>query len=164
MTRITDELERIHRLLDSGALTLAEYEQAKAEILAEPSDLDRSNSIMLEARMLKLEADNALLRVDQNWEMERRKYLIRSSMGAYEPTREAAFISWFGSTIFVVMGLFILWTRVSVGGILAVTVGVGWGIYVYNKVIEFEAAQAAYRQMRSDLRSSYETRIRNLRL
>ena len=31
-----DELEKLHRLLQSGALTPAEYEQAKARLLAAP--------------------------------------------------------------------------------------------------------------------------------
>src|SRR5438045_1929994 len=86
---LVDELQRLDELHQNGSLTDAEFAQAKANLLAKPSDSGHHQQMA--EQLQEVRYHNELARIDREWEMERQQYLITTKYGRLiVPTRGMA--------------------------------------------------------------------------
>ena len=84
---LTNELERLQALYDSGALTDAEFADAKAKVLVERHPQDAVQTRAVQADIGRLQIQNQILQLDQNWANERTRHMLYGRSGpAYVPT------------------------------------------------------------------------------
>src|SRR4051794_35230267 len=77
---LVDELTKLEELRRSGALTDAEFAQAKAALLAgasAPAAADRP----LQEHLAEVKRQNELAEIDRAWQIERQQYLITDRYG-----------------------------------------------------------------------------------
>ena len=163
---LVDELQKLDDLRRRGTLTDAEFEQAKAVLLAGgqgPADqpLDRRLADQLD----DIRHQNELAQIDRNWEIERQQYLVASRYGHRQvPT------SGMGLGSAIVGGVFgAIWTVGAVSitisapdfgpfavakfafplfGIVFTLTAIGWGVRCYLRAQQYEAAFRAYQVRR----------------
>lgn len=151
---ISDEFSRLQALHENGTLTDAEFSAAKAKILAEghPQSLEEASTVQQDLRRLQIQND--LLRMDQEWSIEREDYMLRGRYGArYVPTKSNSVGgAIFMSILFLVMAVFganvpsgeiLEW--ISVFGILFAA---GGGIWGCSKARTYEEAEEQYEKQR----------------
>lgn len=146
-----DQLERLKDLHSSGALTDAEFAAAKAKLLAAEAPARPSPAETHAAEELAaLRREQAVLRVDQNWQAEREAYLIKGRV----PTKgEALGVG----AVFLIMALIPWCLGLSAPGaalaasLFALVPGLGLTWYYWYRASEYEAAEAHYSQRRSDV-------------
>jgi hypothetical protein len=103
---IVEELARLEELHRRGALSEAEYAQAKALLLAGGAPPAPSPGEPLAAQLAEVRLQNELARLDREWEIEREQYMLTNRYGQRSiPTAGQA--SMMG---FIVVGFGILWT------------------------------------------------------
>jgi len=73
---LSDEVKQLHALHLSGVLTDDEFAQAKARVLTGGS----ANSALDEA-LSRIQSENALTRLDLDWQVEREKYMTARKNG-----------------------------------------------------------------------------------
>lgn len=162
---LADELEKLDRLRQSGALTDAEFADAKAALLA----AGQSGSDQLGEHLAEVRYHNELARIDREWEIEREQYLIRSRYGTTHVPTTAM-----GLGVAVLGGLFgAFWTIMALSmtrggpdegpfsiariffpifGVVFTLVMVGFGMSAYSKAKKYEAAHAAYQARRRQVK------------
>ncbi len=167
MSTIADELQKLHRLLEIGAITTEEYEQAKSKLLKQQDPAEQSST---EERLVQLELQNALLKAEQDWQAEREQYLSFSKGGGgpYEPT--GATVAWsilYCGFVFILCGWLASSPRLSWGErlLLLFTAAMAFALPLYGwiRYKEFKAACSAYLFRRTKIRERYENRIKSLR-
>lgn len=112
---IADELQRLEQFRQAGTLTEAEFTQAKARTLsARDADVVQGPALakLLEQQLTESRFHNDLARLDREWELERRKYLVRGNYGSwFIPTFSTvlvilliaiAFCAFWWTTVFVI--------------------------------------------------------------
>ena len=151
---IADEIRKLDKLYQSGALTEEEFARAKQAVLDGRSGDE-------EARELSRRQDVADL--GREWEIQKEQYMVSGRYGfRYVPKKGHSLVAG------VVMPAFgIIWTVMAFNmsrgfgggfgsifpafGVLFALFGVGMGIYLYNKASEYEKAYENYRRRRADL-------------
>ena len=161
---LADELTKLEELRRSGALTDAEFGQAKAALLAAPAGNGATDN--LAAQLGEVRFQNELARVDREWGIEKEKYKLTGRYGArYLPTKGMGVAS-----VAVGCGFGVFWIAMSSllfaemreehgppAGLMAsfVLIGVAviggliwYGIHVIRKAEAYGKARAAYRARR----------------
>ncbi|HEY1016869.1 MAG TPA: SHOCT domain-containing protein [Herpetosiphonaceae bacterium] len=154
---LTDEITRLHRLRQDGALTAAEFEQAKAALLNQasaPQFAAASGHEYFQGDASSRFHDE-LSRVDREWMMEREKYMIRGKHGSRSEPGGAGAI--FGSVFFIGFAVFWMLMASRAGGsfwmfgLLFVAVGIISGISHMIKLQGYRQAEARYQQRRAEV-------------
>lgn len=155
---LTDEIARLHRLRQDGALTAAEFDQAKAALLAQAGAAQSPSAPAGygygQAGSGSLFHDE-LNRVDREWMMEREHYMLRGKRGGRsEPNSIGAIV---GSLFFV--GFAVFWTIMAYGtgaggffplfGVVFVLFGVVNGFSHIIKAQKYRQAEQRYQQRRA---------------
>ncbi len=168
---IADELSKLEDLRRRGVLNEAEFQQAKAAVLAggaapagEPSTAEHLSEQLAEVRY-----QNELARIDREWEIEREQYMITGRNGQRQiPTPGMSLVMAFVVGIFGI-GWTIMAFSITSGapkesgfeafscifplfGVLFTCVGIGVGINAYTKAQKYQEALAAYQQRRRQVR------------
>lgn len=152
---IADEIEQLQHLHQTGALSDAEFADAKAAVLARgalntPTALDEG----MHASLAALQQQQVLLRVDQDWQVEREAYLIRGRI----PTKTDAL--WMGAVL-LVLGLCGICAAAGLPsimiqiGLVAFASSGGLGGYYWYKASAYEVAEARYLGRRSQAAAHY---------
>jgi hypothetical protein len=164
---LADDLTKLEDLRRSGALTDAEFAQAKAALLnGAPAVTDQPLAEHLADQLAEVRHQNDLAQIDREWHIEREQYLIPDRWGRrYVPT---AGLGIGGAVIGGVFGVF--WTIMAfaitsgapdVGafsiakvvfplfGVVFVAAAVGYGLYAYSKAQQYQAAFRAYQDRRA---------------
>jgi hypothetical protein len=170
--RITEELQKLYQLFQSGALTANEYAQAKSKILeptVQTASTTESLNIETQIQLLRVEMENALLRIDQDWGYKRESYLIYPRAGSpFEPSNGYVVLIAFCGIIFIIPGMMILLLgayqspTVLVSGIVSAIAGFALPIHAKMKLSAFREALDYYYRHRSNTRDRYEQRIKEL--
>jgi hypothetical protein len=106
---LADELAKLEELRRSGALSQAEFTQAKALLLNPPSPPQSSLGEVLAGHLEEVHEQNELARIDREWELEREKYMVADRYGRRQvPTTGGSII---GGVIVVGFGIF--WTIIA---------------------------------------------------
>jgi uncharacterized membrane protein/DNA-directed RNA polymerase subunit RPC12/RpoP len=101
---------------------------------------------------------NELARIDREWEMERRNYVMRNEQGGGQPPTMAAGL--FGGVLLVGFGIFWTASAASMGapvffplfGVLFIAVGAVAGIGTVVKAQQYQQAYQAYQERRASIR------------
>ncbi len=160
---LADELQKLDDLRRRGALTAAEFDQAKATLLAGKSaDVGEH----LADQLAEVRHQNDLAQLDREWEIERQQYLVTGKHGRqFVPTTGMGLLSAVGGGAF---GVF--WTVMAVSmmsgapgdgafgvakvffplfGVVFIMVAVGWGVYCFLRAQKYDAAFRAYQDRRT---------------
>lgn len=156
---IADELHKLGELHRSGALTDAEFAQAKARVLAGQGRDASPQDDTVRQHLSELMRENELARLDREWQMERERYYIsgRNNSGQYMPTKTSG-------VLFAVVAIFGggFWTVMAAGmagkdgpsifpliGVVFILFGIGVGIFTFLRANQLEAAQQRYQRRRA---------------
>jgi hypothetical protein len=168
---IADELNKLEDLRRRGVLTDAEFERAKAAVLAGGAAPARESPVVehLTEQLAEVRYQNELARIDREWEIEREQYMMTDKYGNRQvPTPGMSLV------MAVVIGIFgIGWTIMAFSitssgpqeggfevfsclfplfGIVFTCVGIGVGINAYAKAQKYQEALAAYQRRRAQVR------------
>lgn len=166
---LADELNKLEDLRRRGVLSDAEFEKAKASVLAGPPG-ETPVAEHLSAQLAEVRYQNDLARLDREWEIEREQYMVEGKYGRrYLPTPGGSL------GMAVVGGVFgIFWTIMTVSmmfagpaeepfrvasclfplfGVLLTCFAVSLGVNAYAKAQKYQEALARYQRRRSDVRS-----------
>ena len=161
---LADDLTKLEELRRTGALSDAEFAQAKAKLLAGASPpADSAVVEKLGAQLAETRYQNELARIDREWQIECEGYMITGKYGRrYIPTvgmgLVVAVISGFCGVFMVFMSLKIKNRFLHEDGMstvapligVAIAIGaVAYGIYVINKAQAYNRAFAAYQKRRA---------------
>lgn len=165
---LLNELKELQRLHESGFLTEAELDRAKARVLgAEPTGAvapveSSADSSRVEQHLEQIRWQNELEQLDREWEMERRNYLVSDKYGNTRIPTEGGSIA--GAVIIGGFGL--AWTAgaASMGapaifplfGLVFIFLGVGTCVSSFNKAGQYESAKTRYENRRAELLSRVE--------
>jgi len=159
---LTDELQKLQKLHDEGALTADEFARAKSAILPpgpgeggavelRPADVGISDQ-----HLPTIQLQNEVAQLDREWELERKNYLGTGKGGEYIPTEGAGIV---GALVVGVFGT--AWTigAASMGapaifplfGIVFVLLGVGSCLNDVGKAGKYREAETRYKQRRAEL-------------
>lgn len=171
---LADELTKLEELRRGGALTDAEFAQAKAALLAGPAPAaDPPLAEHLADQLAEVRYQNELARLDREWEMERQQYLIPDRYGRrHVPTTGMGVVgAVVGAVVGGAFGLF--WTILTASiassapdfgafavarsifplfGVLFTAAAVGYGLYAYARAQKYDLAYRAYRARREKVR------------
>jgi hypothetical protein len=82
---ISEEINKLQQLHNSGAMTAQEFAAAKAAVLAAANTPGTANDLE------RMKIENELARLDRDWDFDRDKYMMSRNRGRrYIPTRSAA--------------------------------------------------------------------------
>jgi Short C-terminal domain len=155
---ISDEIQRLDELRRNGVLSPEEFEIAKRRVL------DGSDTQSGDNRLEELKAQNDLMQLDREWELERENYMMAGRYGhRYVP----------GKISSVVMGLLLVgfgiaWTLFAaamprfvgswgirelfpVFGVFFILFGAVTSIRSFLKAGQYEEAQNQYRRRRREI-------------
>lgn len=163
---IADEIERLQTLHAQGALTDAEFTQAKGAVLtryavesavvAHAPQHDQSDALRFE---------HELARLDREWMIERESYMVTGRYGRRSLPSEASSIL---MALFIGgFGLFWTISAASMGapgffplfGVLFILFGVGTSIQSFTKAGAYKQAEQAYQRRRADLLAQQDERV-----
>jgi hypothetical protein len=168
--RITEELQKLYQLFQAGALNADEYAQAKAKILNSADVNSEAVNVDTQIQLLRVEMDNALLRAEQDWEVERESLLIYPKDGRpVEPSDGDVVVAVLISVLFVIAIIFMIANRAvssaeTVLMVIALAVGaVAFPVYAKSRLANFRQAEDAYRMRRSNIYDHYDQRIQALK-
>lgn len=151
---LIDELERLTQMHASGALTDAEFAAAKTALLSGQTSTSNTTTNMsvqhqtsMTSQFVNLQRQQALLRVDQDWQVEREQYLMR---GRVPTIADGLVVS--GICVVMVVGLILLaWQFIEslIGYILILAiVEIGVSCYQWYVVYQYSVAEAEYHERR----------------
>jgi hypothetical protein len=175
--RVTEQLQELYQLFQSGAINAEEYAQAKAKILnptANKAPKPEPTNIDTQIQLLQVEMENALLRTEQNWEQERESHLIYPENGRpYEPSDSYVGWSIFGSIFLGSLGIMLIMMMVTTSskqsGVIwlmilgLIIAAICLPLYAKSKASSFQQAKEAYWLRRTDIHDRYQARIKQLK-
>jgi hypothetical protein len=167
---LTDELEKLQKLHQSGALSSQEFAAAKAKLIGAEGQLPLPTTDV-ERQLHAITHQNEVAELDREWEISRESYMVTGKFGhRYIPSQAG---SAFAGVLVALFGT--LWTVFAFGmtrivastptplggmiglfplfGILFVVAGVGMSIYSFVKASEYANAERQYRRRRAELLS-----------
>jgi hypothetical protein len=170
---IADELSKLEDLRRRGVLNDAEFEKAKAAVLAGGAAAAGDAPVVehLSAQLAEVRYQNELARLDREWEIEREQYMISGRYGRrHIPTPGASLA---GAAVVGVFG--VLWTILAftmmsgfggpegspfgivscifpLFGVMFTVFGVWMGIHAHGKAQKYQEALAAYQRRRAQVR------------
>jgi len=166
---LADELQKLEDLRRGGTLSDAEFQQAKAALLAGgTAAAEQPLGQHLSNQLAEFRHENELARLDREWEIERQQYLIADRYGLrHVPTAGmgigAAVVGGVFGAIWLVMAVSITSGAPDFGpfaiarlvfplfGVLFILAAVGWGIYCHSRAQKYDAAFRAYRTRRNQV-------------
>lgn len=159
---LADELHKLEALRRAGALTDAEFAQAKALLLSgQPAPGQH-----LTDQLAEMQYQNDLARIDRDWANERESYYVTGRYGQRNLPSAGAGIA----TAVIGGGFGAFWTftaysmsqagpRIGNGispgdfmplfGVMLTLAAIGYGIYLYSRAHAYEQALAAYHARRA---------------
>lgn len=152
---LADEMRKLQELHQSGGLSDSEFAAAKAAVLAGGAE---AAGDALREELKEIRRQTELARLDQEWSLERERYMIAGQYG-YRSRRGMALAG--GATV-VAFGL--LWTIMATAmvgnfggpflmfplfGVLFIAFGAGLSIYTYTRAAAYDQAHAAYQRRRA---------------
>jgi hypothetical protein len=158
---LADEIRKLEQLRQEDILSQADFERAKENLL----EGVRGNQEM-QNRLAKVEVQNRLMEIDQEWELERQKHMVQGKHGLYEPTMDRTIA---GSVIMIIFGLasfgmfaslsnspihFVaepMMTILILIGIVSLIGAVGIFISGMNQSTNYQIAKSDYEKKRSDI-------------
>ncbi len=161
---IADEIEQLQALHAQGALTDAEFAQAKAALLTRyAGEVPQQH-----AHRNTLGVEHELARLDREWLMERETYMVTSRYGARAvPSQGGSLV-----TALLIGGFGIFWTlsATSMGapsvfplfGVLFILVGVGASVHAFMKAGAYQRAEQAYQQRRAHVLAQHPSAARDM--
>jgi hypothetical protein len=173
---LVDELAKLEELRRTGALSDAEFAQAKTALLGGATAVSEQElGEHLADQLAEVKYQNELARIDREWQMEREQYLIHGEDGrGHVPTPGMSLVG------AVVMGVFgIGWTIMASSmfsgapnegpfqvfsllfplfGVLFTCFGVYVGVNAYSKAQKYQEAYAAYQARRARVKPEQATR------
>jgi hypothetical protein len=161
---LADDLNKLNELHFSGALSDAEFEQAKAALLQGSPPAPHIGE-----QLNNVHYDNELARIDREWEMERQQYLVRTRYGVRTvPTAGMgigmAIVAGVFGTLWTIMAIAITGAAPAFGpfavakvifplfGVFFILFGIGFGVYCYKMAQRYEEAFRAYQVRRQAVR------------
>jgi len=161
---ITDEFSKLQDLNESGALTDAEFAEAKAKVLVDGTESvpEASDSGALHREVEQLKIQNEMIRLDQDWEKQRDNLmLVGKGGGRTIPSRER---SGMATIIISIMGLLTLGLSAAVPhagllsfcGIGLIIMGIMAGISGASRADKYQKASDQYEQCRSELQAQLD--------
>jgi hypothetical protein len=147
---ISDELERLETLRQSGTLTQEEFQRAKERVLSAPP-------VESSQQLEEIKTQNAIAQLDREWELERENYMMTGRYGnRYLPKTESSIA---GGIILVGFGTFWTLMTLSTGapiffpifGVVFVGIGVVNCITGIRKAGQYQFAERRYRERRHRL-------------
>jgi hypothetical protein len=165
---LADELQKLEDLRRRGTLTDAEFEQAKAALLAGGTGPAEQSLGHLSNQLAEVRYQNELARIDREWEIERQQYLVADRYGRrHIPTSGKGI----GSA--VVGGVFgVIWTVMAFSitsgapdfgpfaiaqvvfplfGVVFILAAIGWGVHCHSRAQKYDAGYRAYQARRSQV-------------
>jgi hypothetical protein len=152
---ITDEFTQLQALHENGTLSDEEFTAAKAKVLTADSPAASDGALQVEIQQLKLQ--NEIIRLDQDWEVEREYYLVRGKDGSrLVPTASGTIndviLICIISVLLIALGAAVPHVRILVlVGALLLAIGLSAIQSNYNKAIAYDQAEERYRQQRNEL-------------
>lgn len=163
---LADELAKLEDLRRSGALTDAEFTQAKAKLLAGGAPATDAVADRLADQLAETRYQNELERVDREWQIEREKYMVADKYGRrHIPTTGTGKLTAVGGGIFgafwTIMAFSITSGAPDAGPFsiakiffplfgVAFTIGaIAYGIHLTGKAEAYNRAFAAYQARRA---------------
>jgi hypothetical protein len=164
---LADELTKLEELRRSGALTDAEFAQAKAAILtggaAAPSNVAADK---LGEQLAEVRYQNELARLDREWGIEKEKYMVSDKHGRrHIPTTSmgtsVAAIGGIGGLLWTISAFTLTSSGPDEGafgtakvifplfGVLFIVVAIGFGFHTISKASAYNQALAAYQRRRA---------------
>jgi hypothetical protein len=160
---ISDEIRKLQDLHSSGALTDDEFTQAKARVLSSERSVRESQGLPLQEHLQHVEFQQELERIDREWDIERRQYVVTGRYGGEHVPSEGS--SMIGAL--VIGGFGLAWTigAASMGapaifpvfGVVFILLGVGNCISAFGKAGEYQQAYKLYQQRRQQLLAKQKT-------
>lgn len=165
---LANELAKLEELRRSGALSDAEFTQAKAAILSgtpSPSVGEQQIGERLSEQLAEVKHQNELARIDREWEAERQQYMLADRYGRRSvPTPGMGIIAGAVGGLFgafwTIMACAITGEAPDVGpfavakvmfplfGVVFTVAAIGYGIYTVTRAQKYEQALAAYKARR----------------
>jgi hypothetical protein len=160
---LADELRKLDDLRRSGVLSDAEFQQAKALLLAGgAAPAEQPSSQVLSDQLAEVRHQNELTRIDREWEIERQQYLVRGQYDRRDvPTAGmgimTAVVGGSFGLIWLVMALTMMSeapfpTILRIGfplfGVFFIVVAISSGMTSYSRAEKYDAAFQAYKSRR----------------
>ena len=166
---IADEIRKLQELHQAGALTDAEFAQAKARVLA--GQPGKAQGDELRDELAELRRQRALDRLDREWDHERERYMVTSCYGnRYTPSKTNAVVMAVGIIGFGV--LFAVMPIIMVGGmggsvftligVAVVIAGLLAALFTYTRASQYDRAYQRYQRQRALLLSGADDEIDDL--
>jgi len=177
---LVDELAKLEELRVRGALSDAEFTEAKAAILRqEPAGAESPLGEQLAQQLADLKHQNELAQLDRQWEIERQQYLVRGRFGAmFVPT------TFLGTGVMVMGGAWgVIWTIAAViitslapidggfvifkivfpvFGVLFTVAAIAYGMHITSRATKYSQSFAAYKTRRAQLNPAPDTSANRL--
>jgi hypothetical protein len=154
---ISDEIKKLQQLRNEGVLTDEEFVQAKATVLASgTAQVNQPDRADFYHDFQNIQFQNELERLEREWEREREYYMVTDKYGSrHVPSKGGSLVL---TLVMVGIGLFLTIMFVSGGapamfplfGIIFILIGIGRGIWVFNKADEYQRAYQRYQQRRAE--------------
>jgi hypothetical protein len=163
---LVDDLAKLEELRRKGALSEAEFTNAKGKLLSGAPDGGPQLGEHLADQLAEVRHQNELAQIDREWEIERQQYLIRSKYGiAHVPSvgmgiGTAVFGGAFG-LFWTIMATATTWAAPDVGpfsiakivfplfGIIFIVAAISYGAYCVSKAKKYQEAFDAYKARRA---------------
>ncbi|HEY0734860.1 MAG TPA: SHOCT domain-containing protein [Herpetosiphonaceae bacterium] len=157
---IAEEIEKLQVLHAQGALTDAEFSQAKATLLDRlSSEQPAAYSSELNQEMQYLRLQNEINQLDRDWDRERETYMVRGRYGSrYIPSEGTSLL---GGIAIVGFGLFWTISTLEMGapgffplfGVIFIIFGAVTSFISYGKAGAYKEAEQRYQERRRQLAS-----------
>lgn len=153
---LTDEIEKLQQLHAQGALTDEEFGEAKARLIDGIEPAPGATPPDVTQRLDELALQNAILRLDHDWEEQKQRFMIRGHNRRMLPSRRDAVATGVFGVIFAGIMLFVVSLLPNPGPIellpvLVLLVMIAVAVSRYSKAQEYEAAQRMYLDHRNRL-------------
>jgi hypothetical protein len=168
---IADEIRKLQELRRTGALTEDEFTKAKAAVLAGSAadgaafgGASEAGHEVAEQQLAELRLQNAVDRLDREWQLQREQYMIANNYGVRQIPSQG--VSIIGGAAVVGFGIF--WTIMAANmgggfggafdifplfGVIFIVAGIGISIYSFTKASQYQRANAEYQRRRRQLLS-----------
>ncbi len=162
---IADEIRKLQELNRSGALTDAEFAQAKARVLA--GEAAAPPAEILRDQLTEMQRQQALDRLDRAWDRERERYMVTSRYGhRYRPSKGNSIAMGAGAVAFGAVWVFIIANfggglhgaggLFPLFGALFMAVGLGMAAFSFMRASQYDQAYRRYQRQRALLMAGSE--------